>query len=40
FKILTTAILYRLIIKHKLTRQQWFALSLLFFGGLTYSLGN
>ncbi|CAF3664842.1 unnamed protein product [Rotaria sordida] len=40
FKILTTAILYRLIIKHKLTRQQWFALSLLFFGGLTYSLGT
>jgi hypothetical protein len=39
FKIFTTAILYRLIIKHKLTRQQWFALSLLFFGGLTYSLG-
>lgn len=40
FKILTTAILYRLIMKHKLTRQQWFALSLLFFGGLAYSLGN
>jgi probable UDP-sugar transporter A4 len=39
FKIFTTAILYRLIIKHKLTRQQWFALSLLFFGGLAYSLG-
>ncbi|CAF1518781.1 unnamed protein product [Rotaria sp. Silwood1] len=40
FKILTTAILYRLIIKHKLTRQQWFALSLLFFGGLAYSFGT
>ncbi len=40
FKILTTAILYRLIIKHKLTRQQWFALSLLFLGGLAYSLGT
>jgi probable UDP-sugar transporter A4 len=39
FKIFTTAILYRLIIKQKLTRQQWFALSLLFFGGLSYSLG-
>jgi hypothetical protein len=39
FKILTTAVLYRLIIKQKLTRQQWFALSLLFFGGLSYSLG-
>lgn len=40
FKILTTAILYRLIIKQKLTRQQWFALLLLFFGGLSYSLGK
>jgi probable UDP-sugar transporter A4 len=40
FKIFTTAILYRLIMKHKLTRQQWFALSLLFFGGLAYSLGR
>ena len=40
FKIFTTAILYRLIIKQKLTRQQWFALSLLFFGGLAYSLGK
>jgi drug/metabolite transporter (DMT)-like permease len=39
FKIFTTAILYRLIIKHKLTRKQWFALSLLFFGGVAYSLG-
>ncbi len=39
FRILTTAILYRFIMKHKLSRQQWFALSLLFFGGLTYSLG-
>ncbi|UJR20637.1 hypothetical protein I4U23_023762 [Adineta vaga] len=40
FKIFTTAILYRLLIKHKLTRQQWFALSLLFFGGVAYSLGT
>ena len=40
FKILTTAILYRLIIKQKLKRQQWFALSLLFIGGLAYSFGE
>ncbi|CAF1357765.1 unnamed protein product [Adineta ricciae] len=40
FKIFTTAILYRLLIKHKLSRQQWFALSLLFFGGLAYSIGT
>jgi len=40
FKILTTAVLYRLIIKHKLTRQQWFALLLLFVGGLAYSFGT
>jgi probable UDP-sugar transporter A4 len=39
FKIATTAILYRLIIKHKLSRRQWFAVTLLFFGGLFYSLG-
>lgn len=39
FKIITTTVLYRLIIKQKLTRQRWFALSLLFFGGLFYSLG-
>lgn len=39
FKILTTAILYRLIIKKKLTRSQWFALLLLFVGGLAYSIG-
>lgn len=39
FKILTTAVLYRIIIKHKLTKKQWFALSLLFCGGLAYSLG-
>ncbi|CAM4758531.1 unnamed protein product [Rotaria magnacalcarata] len=38
FKILTTAILYRIIIKQKLTRRKWFALSLLFFGGLAYSI--
>ncbi|CAF1349357.1 unnamed protein product [Rotaria sp. Silwood1] len=40
FKILTTAILYRLIMKKRLIKQQWFALILLFFGGLTYSLGT
>ena len=40
FKIFTTAILYRLIMKHKLSRQQWFALTLLFFGALAYSLGK
>jgi hypothetical protein len=39
FKILTTAIIYRLVIKQKLKRQQWFALSLLSFGGLFYSIG-
>jgi probable UDP-sugar transporter A4 len=39
FKIVTTAILYRIIIKQKLSRQQWFAVSLLFFGGFFYSLG-
>ena len=40
FKILTTAILYRLIIKQKLTRRQYFALALLFLAGLTYSFGT
>ncbi|CAF3497035.1 unnamed protein product, partial [Rotaria sp. Silwood2] len=40
FKIFTTAILYRLIMKKRLINQQWFALILLFFGGLTYSLGT
>ncbi|CAF0920333.1 unnamed protein product [Rotaria sordida] len=40
FKIFTTAILYRLIMKKRLIKQQWFALILLFFGGLTYSLGT
>ncbi|CAM4813872.1 unnamed protein product [Rotaria magnacalcarata] len=40
FKIFTTAILYRLIMKKHLTKQQWFALILLFFGDLTYSLGT
>ncbi|CAF1599047.1 unnamed protein product [Rotaria magnacalcarata] len=40
FKIATTAILYRIIIKHKLSQQQWFAVALLFSGGLFYSLGN
>jgi probable UDP-sugar transporter A4 len=40
FKIATTAILYRLIMKQKLSRYQWFAVTLLFFGGFFYSLGN
>lgn len=40
FKIFTTAILYRLIMKQKLSRKKWFALSLLFFGGVAYSLGR
>ena len=40
FKIVTTALLYRLIIKQKLSRQQWCAIGLLFFGGLFYSLGE
>ena len=40
FKIFTTAILYRLIIKTKLTYQQWFALLLLFFGGFAYCLST
>jgi probable UDP-sugar transporter A4 len=40
FKIVTTAILYRIIMKQKLSRQQWFAVSLLFFGGFFYSLGR
>ena len=40
FKIFTTAILYRLIMKQKLSRKKWFALSLLFFGGVAYSLGK
>jgi len=39
FKIVTTAILYRIIIKQQLSRQQWFAVSLLFFGGFFYSIG-
>ncbi len=40
FKIFTTAILYRLIIKHKLSNQQWFALILLFLGSLAHSFGT
>ena len=40
FKIVTTAILYRIIIKKKLSRQQWLAVSLLFFGGFFYSIGK
>jgi probable UDP-sugar transporter A4 len=39
FKIVTTAIIYRIIIKQKLSRQQWFAVFLLFIGGFFYSLG-
>ena len=40
FKIFTTAVLYRLIMKQKLSRKKWFALSLLFLGGIAYSLGT
>lgn len=40
FKIFTTAIFYRLIIKQKLSAQKWFALVLLFFSSLSYSLGT
>lgn len=39
FKIATTAVLYRIIIKQKLSRQQWIAIALLFFGGFFYSIG-
>jgi len=39
FKIASTAILYRLIIKQKLSHRQWFAVTLLFCGSLFYSLG-
>jgi drug/metabolite transporter (DMT)-like permease len=39
FKIVSTAILYRLIIKRKLSYRQWFAVTLLFCGSLFYSLG-
>ena len=40
FKIATTAILYRLIIKQKLSRKKWLAVVLLFISGLFYSLGT
>jgi probable UDP-sugar transporter A4 len=40
FKIFTTMILYRLIIQQKLTKQQCFALLLLFLAGLSYSIGT
>jgi probable UDP-sugar transporter A4 len=40
FKIATTAIFHRLIMKQKLSGYQWFAVTLLFFGGFFYSLGN
>ena len=40
FKILTTAVLYRLIMKHKLSTKQWCALTLLFVGSLIYSIGT
>jgi probable UDP-sugar transporter A4 len=40
FKIVTTAILYRIIIKQTLSKKQWFAISLLFIGGLFYSIGK
>jgi len=39
-KIFTTAILYRLIIKQKLTKRQWIALTFLFLGSFSYSLGT
>ena len=39
-KVVTTAVLYRAIIKQKLSRQQWFAVLLLFCGGVLYSLGE
>jgi probable UDP-sugar transporter A4 len=39
-KIFTTAILYRLIIKQKLTKRQWIALTFLFLGSFVYSLGT
>ncbi|KAF8568273.1 hypothetical protein P879_03388 [Paragonimus westermani] len=40
FKILSTAILFRLIIKRKITALQWFALFLLLCAGLIHSYGN
>ncbi|KAA3674748.1 solute carrier family 35 (probable UDP-sugar transporter), member A4, partial [Paragonimus westermani] len=40
FKILSTAILFRLIIKRKITALQWFALFLLLCAGLVHSYGN
>ncbi|UJR29014.1 hypothetical protein I4U23_010232 [Adineta vaga] len=40
FKIFTTAILYRLVMKQILTKRQWFALTLLLFGGFIYSIGT
>lgn len=39
FKIVSTAILYRFIIKKKLSYRQWFAVTLLFCSSLFYSLG-
>ena len=39
FKIFTTTILYRLIMKRTMMKQQWFGLVLLFLGGLSYSCG-
>ncbi|CAF0945666.1 unnamed protein product [Didymodactylos carnosus] len=39
FKILTTAILYRIIMKQYLNKIKWLSLVLLFAGGLSYSLG-
>ncbi|CAF0749048.1 unnamed protein product [Didymodactylos carnosus] len=40
FKILTTAILYRIIMKQYLTKIKWLSLILLFAGGLCYSIGT
>ncbi|CAH8602795.1 unnamed protein product [Heterobilharzia americana] len=40
FKILSTAVLFRLIIKQRITPIQWFALLLLLTAGIVHSLGN
>ena len=40
FKILTTAVLYYLIIGKKMNRAKWISLVILFLSGVFYSLGN